>query len=160
MRIELDCQTTLAVVLIIVLGISLIYLPYLEKRNFVKPYIEHFPSTLRYSDNIRKEPKVLIPKIMSTMQKDTNNNNTKSLADDYMFLYDYEKNFDINKVYGDFSNRLDAYENFLKRNKNDFHNLDGKDVDNLTKLLSGVKLSDTDIPGDFSYEKEFRAMNE
>ena len=136
MKIELDCQTTLAVVLIIVLGIFLIYLPYLEKR---KNYIEHFPPTMRHSENLRKEPKILIPKIVKSMYKDTTKNFHKSLPDDYMFLYDYEKNFDINKVYGDFSNRLDAYQNLLIRNKNDFHNLDEIDVDNLTKVLSGMK---------------------
>ena len=67
MKIQLDCQTALAVVLIIICGIFLIYLPQLKNRN----YIENFPSTMKYSDNIRKEPKNLIPKIITTMYKDS-----------------------------------------------------------------------------------------
>ena len=159
MKIELDCQTILAVVLIIVCGIFMIYLPHLEKRN---QYIEHFPSTMRYSDNIRKEPKAIIPKIITTMHNDAKNDakNYNTLPDDYMYLYDYEKNFDSNKVYGDFSSRLDAYQNFLMRNRNDFHNLSAQDIDNLTKLLNGRSVNERDISNNFSYEQEYKAVNQ
>ena len=159
MKIELDFQTVLAVVLIIISGILFIYLPYLENNRFnPKPYIEHFPATMRHSENVRKEPKLLIPKIVKTMEIQSKQN-PKTLPDDYMYLYNYEKNFDINKVYGDFSSRLDAYNNFLLRNKNNFHNLDGNDIDNLTKLLNSQKINESDIPNNFSYEQEFKAVN-
>ena len=88
------------------------------------------------------------------------NSANKSLPDDYMYLYDYEKNFDNTKVYGDFGNRLNAYQNFLLRHKNDYHDLSGKDIDNLAKLLNGQEIYNQNIPSKFSYEQEFKAINE
>lgn len=165
MKIELDIKTVLAVLLIIICGAFFTYLPYLEKKNPIGynkiptgSNIEHFPSTMRYTDNIRKEPKTIIPRIVTTMAKDAAKD-IKSLPDDYMYLYGYEKNFDNSKVYGDFSSRLEAYHNFLLQNKNNFHNLEAKDIDNLTKLLNGKILNEMDIPNNFRYKQEFKAVN-
>jgi len=160
MKIELDYQTALALVLIILCGICLIYLPHLEKGrlgNISGNTVEHFPSSMRLTESIRKEPKVLIPKIVKAMHNDSLKHNV--LPDDYLYLYDYEKNFKSNKVYGDFSSRLEAYESFLLGNKNSFHNLNESDIDNLTKLLNGQSISENDISKSFDYEKEFKAAN-
>lgn len=162
MKIVLDCQTILAVLLIIVGGIFLIYLPHLEKGlgNVSGNIVEHFPSSMRqgHLEVVRREPKILIPKIVKAMHNDANKN-IKSLPDDYMYLYNYEKNFDSSKVYGDFSSRLDGYQDYLLRNKNNFHSLEENDIDNLTGLLNGKLLKESDIPNNFKFEQEFKAVN-
>lgn len=159
MKIELDCETLLATFLIIVGGILLIYLPTLERKNNISGNnIEHFPSSLRFHEGIRKEPKAIIPKIFKEMNREKTA--AKSLPDDYMYLYDYEKNFDDNRVYGDFANRLEAYKNYLQRHRNDFHNLASEDVENLTKILNGQMINENNIPNNFSYEQEFKAINQ
>jgi len=159
MKIELDCQTALAVTLIILCGIFLIYLPHLESNISGNKVVEHFPSSMRLTESIRKQPKILIPKIITAMQNDALSKTQNLLPDDYLYLYDYEKNFKSNKVYGDFSSRLEAYENYLLRNKNNFHNLNETDLDNLTKLLNGKSINEDNICNNFNYEKEFKAIN-
>lgn len=138
--------------LAIICCFALIYV-YLQR----KQYKEHFPSTVRYDDSIRIQPKRLIPKIGKQMKVDTKNVN--ALPDDYQYLYDYEKNFQVAKIHGNYDSRLDAYTNYLYKYKNSFHNLDEQDLDNLTKLLNGISLSNTDIPDNFVYKKDFRAGN-
>jgi hypothetical protein len=137
--------------LIIICGIGFIYLNNRPRK------IEHFPSTLRYTEKIRQKPKLLLPKITSEMHK--NSIDYGYLPDDYEYLYNYEKNFSVNRVYGDYTSRLDGYKGFLIKNKNSFHNLDEKDLDNLTKLLNNIQLTNEDIPKDFIYNKDFGAMN-
>lgn len=146
--IQLDSVCT--IFLIILCGILFMKL----KEN--KKTYEYFPSQMRYSEKIRTQPKLLIPKISNQMRKNTE---FRTLPDDYDYLYDYEKNFDINKVYGDYSCRMDAYKAFLKKNKNTFHNLDSKDVDNLVNLLNGNSIREDDIPSNFEYKQDFRAIN-
>ncbi len=158
MKIELDCGTLLAVFLIIIGGILFIYLPHFggrEKKNKLRG-IEHFPASLRFHEGIRRQPKALIPKIIKHMNQEKTL--LKSLPDDYMYLYDYEKNFDEKKIYGDFKNRLEAYKHYLQRHKNDFHDLNNLDINNLTKLLNDQVIKDNDIPNNFSYQEEFKAL--
>ena len=138
--------------LIIVCGIFFIYL-----ENKSRNKVEHFPSTLRYTEKLHQEPKLLLPKIASEMHKNTTN--YSSLPDDYDYLYNYEKNFSLNRVYGDYQSRLDAYKGFLIKNKNTFHNFDDQDLDNLTKLLNNLELTNQDIPNNFIYNKDFGASN-
>lgn len=153
--IQMDSLCTLS--LIIICGIVLIYL---QKQNKSAPSgynIEHFPTSLHYHDSIRQQPKKLISKLATHMEQDTFH--YKTLPDDYDYLYNYEKNFHLGKRYGDFASRLEAYETFLRTNKNSFHNLDDKDVDNLTMILNGKSLKNADIPDNFVYKKDFRAVN-
>lgn len=155
---KVDMKTLLALFCILVFGILFIYLKQDNYQLNVKGYnIEHFPSTLRYTDNIRQTPKNVITKLTDEMKY--NSKNFSTLPDDYDYLYNYEKNFDLNKVYGDYNSKLDAYQDFLYKHKNSFHNLDDKDVDNLIKLLNGINLSNSDIPDNFEYKKDFRASN-
>lgn len=155
---KIDIKVFLATMLILALGIGFIYLRQNNYQLKVKPYnIEHFPSTLRYSDKIRQSPKEIIPRLGAEMIKNTKNYD--ALPDDYDYLYDYEKNFLENKVYGDYNSRLEAYKGYLYTNKNNFHNLDDKDIDNLTKLLNEINLTNRDIPDNFKYTKDFTASN-
>ena len=96
MKIELDCgvNTLLAVFLIIIVGILFMYLTHFG--GFAPPGknkfkgIEHFPASLKFHEGIRRQPKALIPKIIKHMNQEKTL--LKSLPDDYMYLYDYEKN--------------------------------------------------------------------
>lgn len=140
--------------MIIFCGIIFIYL---KKGTTIIGYkIEHFPATLRYTDKIRQTPKRILSKLTSEMKENTKH--YEALPDDYDYLYDYEKNFD-NTVYGDFRSRLDAYRGFLYKNKNNFHELSDKDVDNLSKLLNSIPIKNSDIPETFSYRNDFTAVN-
>lgn len=155
---KIDIKTFLAIMLIITLGVVFMYL---RKNNYqlnVTGYnIEHFPSSLRYSDKIRRQPKKIIPKLGTEMVENTRHYD--SLPDDYEYLYDYEKNFKESKVYGDYNSRLEAYKGYLYSHKNSFHTLNDIDIDNLTKLLNEVDLSNSDIPDNFKYSKDFTAVN-
>lgn len=148
---SIELQSICTIFLIIFCGILFMKL----QQNKTTIY-EHFPSRMRNSEEIRQKPKLLIPKITNQMLQDTK---FKTLPDDYDYLYNYEKNFELNKVYGDYSSRLEAYKVFLMNNKNTFHNLDDKDVDNLVKLLNEGSVREGDIPSDFVYKRDFRAVN-
>ena len=147
--IELNTISIWTIFLIILSGI--LFMKLQNKKTY-----EHFPSRLRYSEKLRKNPKLLIPKIGNQMKEDIK---FKSLPDDYDYLYDYERNFEINKVYGDYPTRLEGYKKYLLSNKNSFHNLEDKDVDNLIKLLNNGEIRESDISQDFVYKKDFRAQN-
>lgn len=146
---QLDIKSICTILLIILFGILFISL---QKQKYIR--IEKFP---HYTEKIHQKPKTLIPKLTQEIKHQAFN--YKTLPDDYDYLYDYEKNFDLNRVSGDYTSRLDAYENFLLKNRNSFHNLDDKDINNLIKLLNEEKLSNSDIPNNFIYKKDFTAMN-
>ena len=148
----IDLNSICVVCLILVCGIVFIHL---QKHNYL--HIEHFPASLRYTEKLHQQPKLLLPKIAAEMHKNTTN--YSALPDDYQYLYDYEKNFDKTMIHGNFPNRLSAYEGFLMKNKNTFHNLDDRDIDNLAKLLNNGSLSNQDIPDNFIYKKDFIAIN-
>ena len=155
---NIDFKNIYIILLIIICGIFFIYLQ--NDKKFPEPsgYIETFPASVKYNDNIKQIPKKILPKIADAMKSDTQNIN--ALPDDYQYLYDYEKNFDINRVYGDYKSRLDAYQDFLNKNRNQYHNLDDKDINNLVKILNGYQITNSDIPDNFEYKKEFNALNQ
>ena len=157
--LQLDTKNFLVMVAIILLGILLVYLPKLENFKKLKnKRIEHFP---KYTEVIRQEPKVIINKIIKNRieSKPTEDKPLPPLPDDFMYLYDFEKNFDESKVYGDFKSRLEAYTAHLMRNRNNFHTLDDNDVNNLSKVLNGVRINEDDIPKTFKYTQDFNAIN-
>ena len=155
-QIKIDSQNFLIMIAIILLGIFLIYLPKMEKLS--KKKIENFP---KYTDKIRQEPKIIINKIIQNRieSNPTEDKPYPPLPDDFQYLYDFEKNFDETKVYGDFTSRLEAYQAYLLRNKNNFHTLDDNDVNNLAKILNGARINEADVPDTFKYTQDFDAFN-
>ena len=149
MIFEISLTHILIICMIIISGSILIYLQIPKTQ-------EHFP---RFTEKLHEKPKLLLPMLADDMREKVRTKSYSTLPDDYQYLYDYEKNFEISKVYGDFASRLEAYKAFLMENKNTFHNLSEKDIDNLAKLLNNINLSDQDIPNNFVYKKDFTASN-
>lgn len=51
------------------------------------------------------------------------------------------------------SDKLKAYKYFLKKNKNKFHELPNRHIDNMLKLMNKQKIKESDIPKSFKSMK-------